>query len=134
MALPIDDWTREQRAEVRAAYTLDLAHGNLRRPRGCSRCGDATRRPHGHHWSYQHPCFVLWLCRLCHGYEHRQPSRPQEHVEAEIRDSVNLRYIGFATGNAERVCRDCGATFAGHPKASICYPCAEVALEELIGA
>ncbi len=58
--------------KARARWTLKDAvkAGKIGRPSVCSRCAKECK-PHGHHPDYAKPLEVIWLCRACHGKEHR---------------------------------------------------------------
>ena len=53
--------------KVRAQSQInnELKMGRIIRPTICSLCGcDCT--PDGHHWDYDKPLDVVWVCRQCH--------------------------------------------------------------------
>lgn len=59
----------------RAAHVLlgnAVRDGVIQKPIKCSRCNEFTpsRRLHGHHYDYNKPLDVIWLCASCHGFEH----------------------------------------------------------------
>ncbi len=43
-----------------------IKSGKIIRPSLCDKCGLACK-PHAHHWDYDHPLQVEWLCKSCHG-------------------------------------------------------------------
>jgi ribosomal protein S27AE len=45
--------------------------GKIIRPNFCTSCG-SNARIEAHHRDYDKPFDVVWLCRKCHGMEHRQ--------------------------------------------------------------
>lgn len=55
------------RAYVRAA----IKDGIIFRPKECSRCFKECKSE-AHHEHYMKPLCVIWLCRSCHGKEHRK--------------------------------------------------------------
>jgi hypothetical protein len=62
-------------AQRNASAQLQTAidKGLIERPDICTRCG---KRPYdkaiqGHHWTYDRPLEVEWLCCLCHIDAHR---------------------------------------------------------------
>lgn len=59
--------------ERRARVTLGngLRDGRLIRPAACQSCG-AKERLDAHHPDYSKPLEVMWLCKRCHGAEHRR--------------------------------------------------------------
>ena len=59
----------KKRAHRRVAYAVKTGK-LIRQP--CESCG-ATERVHAHHDDYDRPLDVRWLCRKCHGREHRKP-------------------------------------------------------------
>ena len=81
-------WRRyKQRADVRSAQYERLRGspktiarqllqraviaGTVKRPDRCQGCG-LDCKPDGHHHDYSRPLDVVWLCRTCHGLEHRR--------------------------------------------------------------
>lgn len=48
-----------------------IKEGILIRPLQCEKCMKICK-PEGHHDDYTKPLNVRWLCRSCHGYEHRK--------------------------------------------------------------
>ena len=50
-----------------------VERGDIVKPLECSQCGQATASldMHGHHSDYEKALEVQWLCRQCHGDEHR---------------------------------------------------------------
>lgn len=52
---------------------LAVKLGYINRPTKCDRC-EVHCKPHGHHDDYDKPLEVVWLCRKCHGKEHRMDS------------------------------------------------------------
>lgn len=43
--------------------------GKIVRPAICNKCGK-TCKPHSHHWNYDEPTDVIWLCARCHASLH----------------------------------------------------------------
>ena len=71
---------RDKQKEIVAHNALNGAvkKGDVVRPRKCSVCnkgGCQGRRSgsgvHAHHYDYDKPLSVLWLCNRCHGKLHR---------------------------------------------------------------
>ena len=73
-------WARANRTRWSALSVESKAHANARRaanraqaygeliPQPCERCGDPKAQKH--HPDYKQPLMVLWLCQLCHRWEH----------------------------------------------------------------
>ena len=74
---------REQLASAARAYLADpvrkraskltsnaIRNGKLQRPKRCEACG-STCTPEAHHWDYNRPLDVQWLCRSCHVRVHK---------------------------------------------------------------
>lgn len=49
---------------------MAIKFGHLIRPETCDRCKNNCT-PQAHHNDYTKPLEVVWLCRKCHGEEHR---------------------------------------------------------------
>lgn len=49
---------------------LAVKLGHIKKPNYCERCKDNCI-PHAHHHDYSKPLDIEWLCRKCHGEEHR---------------------------------------------------------------
>ena len=64
---PRDPYKERARRILRYAVRT----GKIVRPQTCSNCG-WKGKPHGHHRDYNRPLEVTWLCRICHGCEHRK--------------------------------------------------------------
>jgi len=60
-----------EKYRARTAVGNALRDGKLTKPDRCQRCGEA-RPVEGHHHDYSKPVEVEWICRLCHGKEHRR--------------------------------------------------------------
>jgi hypothetical protein len=58
----------KRRARQRLFY--HIKKGNMTRPNFCSKCNKECI-PEAHHEDYTKALDVKWLCRSCHGYEHR---------------------------------------------------------------
>ena len=56
---------------ARGAVKRALARRILVRPSACERCG-TEGRVQAHHADYRRPLEVTWICRTCHGQEHRR--------------------------------------------------------------
>lgn len=57
---------------ARQALNNAVKRGDVVRPGACEACGHLTAVA-GHHDDYSKPLQVRWLCRACHGKEHRMP-------------------------------------------------------------
>ena len=62
------------RAKSHIAYLISA--GKITRPSTCSSCGKLCK-PDGHHFDYDKPSKVIWLCRSCHKSTHRQITREE---------------------------------------------------------
>lgn len=56
-------------AHARVKYNVD--HGKLRKPKSCWLCG-GQRFIDAHHWDYDYPLEIVWLCRTCHSRTHHK--------------------------------------------------------------
>ena len=69
------EWAKETdpaRVQARAAVTVAIRKGTLKRPDSCQACG-RPGIPDGHHhlgYAAEHWLAVLWLCRGCHKRAH----------------------------------------------------------------
>ena len=68
-------WSQRNKHKSAAHSKLNnaVARGDIVRPSDCSRCGvePVPRNIQGHHPDYNKPLDVEWICRSCHGEEHR---------------------------------------------------------------
>jgi hypothetical protein len=62
--------SEKQRLKSGAKATWAVKKGVLVRPKKCPKCGN---REHieGHHWDYDKPLMVEWMCRKCHRGMHK---------------------------------------------------------------
>lgn len=60
-----------EKYKARTALAHALRAGRVVKPDCCEVCGKATRLD-GHHADYSKPTEVRWVCRPCHGQEHKQ--------------------------------------------------------------
>lgn len=59
-----------EKIECHNYVALAVKFGHLFKPDHCEKCKNKCM-PHGHHHDYTKPLEVVWLCRACHGEEHR---------------------------------------------------------------
>jgi len=59
-----------QKIECHNFVRLAIKFGHLVRPESCEQC-KIECKPQAHHNDYEKPLEVVWLCRKCHGNEHR---------------------------------------------------------------
>ena len=55
-----------------------IKKGQLVRPESCSFC-DSTCEPIGHHFDYDKPLEVIWLCVKCHRFFHKTLGKGKNH-------------------------------------------------------
>ena len=69
----ITEWQENNPEKKAAAYAvnLEVSRGNIVRPTICSACGE-KRKVVGHHYDYERPLDVVWLCYSCHKFEHNK--------------------------------------------------------------
>ena len=60
-----------EKIECHNYVRLALKFGNLIKPDSCEICKNKCT-PHAHHTDYTKPIEVVWMCRKCHGEEHRR--------------------------------------------------------------
>ena len=60
-----------QRLRARKILNYHINIGNMTRPNKCSNCLKECK-PEAHHTNYERALDVQWLCRSCHGFEHRK--------------------------------------------------------------
>jgi hypothetical protein len=67
-------WEKRNPEKRRAHWAVKAAlrTGALVKPDACLKCG--TGQTEAHHPDYSKPLEVVWLCRPCHGIEHRSRS------------------------------------------------------------
>lgn len=56
---------------ARVALRNAVHSGKISKPNQCEKCGWIGTLD-GHHEDYNKPLEVVWLCRICHGREHRK--------------------------------------------------------------
>lgn len=61
----------KEKDRVRNRFLRRVQRGKIMRPTSCEKCKKECV-PDGHHYDYSKPFDVLWLCRECHGKEHRK--------------------------------------------------------------
>jgi len=49
-----------------------VKNGHIAKPDKCSACGVGDVQIEGHHFDYDKPLDVIWLCRPCHKKAHRR--------------------------------------------------------------
>lgn len=59
------------RGFARTKLNYAVRSGKLHRPNVCETCS-VDCKPEGHHPDYAKPLEVKWLCKSCHGKEHRK--------------------------------------------------------------
>jgi len=59
-----------EKIECHNYVALAVKFGQLIRTESCEKC-KIQCKPHAHHHDYTKPLEVEWLCRKCHGKEHR---------------------------------------------------------------
>lgn len=59
------------KAWARGTVNNAIRYGKIIRPDQCSRCGETGGMIDAHHHDYNKPLEIEWLCRRCHGVEHR---------------------------------------------------------------
>lgn len=62
----------KEKIECHNYVALAIKFGHLVRPESCEKCKKICK-PQAHHDDYSKPLEVKWLCRKCHGQEHRIP-------------------------------------------------------------
>lgn len=73
--------------------------GKIVPPATCEKCGAGN--PEGHHEDYSKPFDVKWLCRPCHGLEHRNRKTHCNHGHELTPEST------YPTAGGKRRCRQC---------------------------
>jgi hypothetical protein len=61
-------WWKKYPKKMKAQHALNHAikDGRIIRPGICERCGNSSQVIEGHHFDYEKPLEVLWLCHSCH--------------------------------------------------------------------
>lgn len=62
------------KSSCRKTFKAAVRSGKIIRPSKCSMCS-CECRPDGHHRNYHEPFNVMWLCKTCHGAQHRLENR-----------------------------------------------------------
>lgn len=62
-----------QKIDCHNYVAMAIKFGHLIRPEICHSC-KIQCKPQAHHHDYEKPLEVVWLCRKCHGEEHRTSS------------------------------------------------------------
>lgn len=70
-------WAMSHPIRVKAQKTLNYAvfKGELEKSSCCQVCGDSAPRIEAHHYDYNKPLEVIWVCTSCHGWIHRKHSQ-----------------------------------------------------------
>lgn len=68
------NYAAPEKLKARRAVAYAVRCGKIIKPDTCQRCSKPTPRHllGGHHEDYSKPLEVVWLCRACHGLEHRR--------------------------------------------------------------
>ena len=81
--------TKKRRQEVKG-YNIAHKHlesavnnGKVAKSIICQVCGEKTY-VEGHHFDYQHPLLVIWLCRVCHRQYHTGKSERANMVKIVV--------------------------------------------------
>ncbi len=75
---------RDRNREKRKAHEIlnhALQTGKIKRPRACQKCRQRGE-VQAHHHDYTKPLDVHWLCRPCHGLEHRMSEKEARAILA----------------------------------------------------
>lgn len=64
---------------VRAQKKLNYAvfKGEVKREESCQVCGCSDKKTEAHHYDYDKPLQVIWVCTSCHGWIHRKYKLPE---------------------------------------------------------
>jgi len=59
---------------VRAQKKLNYAvfKGEVQKIKSCQVCGNCEAKTEAHHYDYDKPLEVIWVCIACHGWIHRK--------------------------------------------------------------
>ena len=70
-------WTQNHPKRTRAQKRLNYAvfKGEIERQKECQVCGCKEVKTEAHHWDYDKPLDVIWVCTACHGWIHRKHSQ-----------------------------------------------------------
>lgn len=60
------------RGAARRKLRNAVSNGHITKPKSCQKCKAIVpkNRIHGHHTDYSKPLDVIWLCSVCHSFEH----------------------------------------------------------------
>lgn len=72
-------WGKENRYKRNAHTKLKRAieKGIITRPQYCQICGKTNCKIQGHHYDYNKPLDVIWVCTECHGNLHKKYNKMQ---------------------------------------------------------
>lgn len=79
------EWRADAKRKLRARQLTIIAirNGTLTR-QPCEDCGDTTKNSEAHHADYDKPLEVVWLCKQCHGKQHRGRKTEGQHVRTGV--------------------------------------------------
>ena len=59
-------YDKNERAKIVSKFNQYISGYHKYRPNTCKLCGSEWVRIHGHHYDYNKPYEVLWVCQPCH--------------------------------------------------------------------
>lgn len=63
-----------KKVQARLILSRHVKQGKVIKPTSCQGCGLSVNRIEGHHYDYEYPIWVAWLCVSCHRRVHRSLS------------------------------------------------------------
>lgn len=66
------EWRKNNPEKWLAHRKVELAvrQGKLKKPMRCTCCGGSSELMHAHHFDYDFPLMIQWLCPKCHKERH----------------------------------------------------------------
>lgn len=72
------------REKARNLVQVAVYNNLLLKPKCCQKCRQNKHKMHAHHFDYNRPYNVWWLCPKCHGYVHAHNTAPPDNIANQV--------------------------------------------------